>query len=93
MTVKKTLMADENLFGFSEIEESNTDNALILEEIVRELQEFLCSEVDKADSTDGVFEALMSLPEQVQEEFNKLLGKDTIKKRFLNLCQKYLLYF
>ena len=93
MTVKKTLMTDENLFGFSETEESNTDNALILEEIVRELQEFLCSEVDKADSTDGVFEALMSLPEQVQEEFNKLLGKDTIKKRFLNLCQKYLLYF
>lgn len=93
MTVKKTLMTDENLFGFSEIEESNTDNALILEEIVRELQEFLCREVDKADSTDGVFEALMSLPEQVQEEFNKLLGKDTIKKRFLNLCQKYLLYF
>ena len=91
MTVKKTLMTDENLFGFSEIEESNTDNAL--EEIVRELQEFLCSEVDKADSTDGVFEALMSLPEQVQEEFNKLLGKGTIKKRFLNLCQKYLLYF
>ena len=93
MTVKKTLMTDENLFGFSEIEESNTDNALILEEIVRELQEFLCSEFDKADSTDGVFEALMSLSEQVQEEFNKLLGKDTIKKRFLNLCQKYLLYF
>ena len=43
MSVKKTLMTDENLFGFSEIEGSNTDSALILEEIVRELQEFLCS--------------------------------------------------
>lgn len=93
MSVKKTLMTDENLFGFSEIEGSNTDSALILEEIVRELQEFLCSEVNNVDSTDGVFEALASLSEQVQEEFDKLLGKNTNKKRFLNLCQKYLLYF
>ena len=93
MSVKKTLMTDENLFSFSEIEGSNTDSALILEEIVRELQEFLCSEVNNVDSTDGVFEALASLSEQVQEEFDKLLGKNTNKKRFLNLCQKYLLYF
>ena len=93
MSVKKTLMTDENLFGFSEIEGSNTDSALILEEIVRELQELLCSEVNNVDSTDGVFEALASLSEQVQEEFDKLLGKNTNKKRFLNLCQKYLLYF
>ena len=54
----------------------------------RKPQKFLSSEVDNADSRDGVFQALTSLSKQVQEEFDKLLGEDTDKKCFLKSLPK-----
>ena len=89
MLIEKSVEASRNLFAFPQIKpESNTDNTLISEEISRELEE--SSLRDNADSPDGVFEFLVEKSNQVQEEFDKLLGEDTDKKRFLELLSKIL---
>ena len=86
MSIVKSVKTSENLFGFPQIDpEPNADNTLIFEEISSELEEFLLRESDNANSTDGVFEFLTEISNQVQEEFDKLLGEDTYKKRFLKL--------
>ena len=74
----------DNLFGFPEKEKgSEADNTLIFEEITREIEEYLLRESDDADLTGGVLEALTTIFEQVQEEFDELLGEDTNKKQSL----------
>ena len=84
----------DNLFGFPGKEKgSETDNTLIFEEITRELEEYLLRESDDADSTDGVLEALTTLSEQVQEEFDELLGEDTDNKQFLKSLKNIRLTF
>ena len=79
MPIEKSAETPENLFGFPpQIEpQPNTDNTFIFEEISRELAEFLLRENDNANWTDGVFESLAEIANQVQEEFAKLLGEDT----------------
>ena len=52
------------------------------------IREFLLRENNNADSTDSVFEFLVEISNQVQEEFDKLLGEDTNKKRFLRSLSK-----
>ena len=88
--IKKSAETPENLFGLPpQIEpQPNTDNTFIFEEISRELEEFLLRESDNANWTDGVFESLAEISNQVQEEFAKLLGEDTDKKRFLKWLTK-----
>ena len=89
MSIVKSVKTSENLFGFPQIDpEPNADNTLIFEEISSELEEFLLTESDNANSTDGVFEFLTEISNQVQEEFDKLLGEDTYKKRFLKSLSK-----
>ena len=84
MSIVKSVKTSESLFGFPQIDpEPNADNTLIFEEISSKLEEFLLRESDNANSTDGVFEFLAEISNQVQEEFDKLLGEDTYKKRFL----------
>ena len=53
---------------------------LIFEEISKKLEEFLLRENSNADSTDGVLEFLTEISNQIQEEFDELLGEDTEKK-------------
>ena len=60
----------------------------MFKEITTELEEFLLRENDNADSTDDVFEFLVEISNQAQEEFDKLFGKGTDKKRFLKLLTK-----
>ena len=60
----------------------------MFKEISTELEEFLLRENDNADSTDDVFEFLVEISNQAQEEFDKLFGKATDKKRFLKLLTK-----
>ena len=60
----------------------------MFKEISTELEEFLLRENDNADSTDDVFEFLVEISNQAQEEFDKLFGKGTDKKRFLKLLTK-----
>ena len=89
MSMEMTTELPENLFGFPEKEKrSEADNMSIFEEIRRELDEYLSRESDDADSTGGVLETLTTISEQVQEEFNELLGEDTDKKRFLKSLSK-----
>ena len=87
--MEMTTELSDNLFGFPEQEKSSeADNKLIFEEITRELEEYLFRESDNADSTDSVLEALITISEQVQEEFDELLGEDTNQKRFLKSLSK-----
>ena len=89
MLIEKSVKTLENLFSFLQIDpEPNVDNTLIFEEILSELEEFLLRENDNADSTDGVFEFLAEISNQIQKEFDELLGEDTNKKRFLKVAVK-----
>ena len=87
----ENLMAtsEEDLFKFKQKGAGlDTDNTLIFEEITRELEAYLARERNDADSTDGVFDFLTSLSNQVQDEFEELLDGDTDKKCFLRALSK-----
>ena len=74
----------KNLFGFEQIDVSSTaGNTLIFEEIRKEVEEYLLEESDDADSTDGIFDFLSTMPDTIQEEFDKLLDGNTNKKCFI----------
>ena len=90
MPIEKSVETPENLFGFPpQIKtELNAGNTFIFEETSRELEEFLLRENNNADSKDDVFEFLAEISNQVQEEFDKLLGEDTNKNRFLKSLAK-----
>ena len=89
MSVENLMETSEDLFGLEQIGAViETDNALIFEEIKRELEAYLSRESDDADSTDGVFEFLASLADQVQGEFEELIDNDSDKKRFLRALSK-----
>ena len=94
MSIEKSVEASENVFGFPQIEsESNADSKLILEEISRELEEFLLRENDNANSTDGVFVILVEISNQAQDEPDELLGEDTNKIRFFKSLSKIFALF
>ena len=60
------------------------DNALIFEEINRELETHLARESGSdQDSTDGVFDLLSSISDSIQEWFDQFFRGDNDKKRFL----------
>ena len=89
MLMEMTIELSDNLSNFLENEKGlEANNTVIFGEITRELWEYLLRESDDADSTDGVLEALTTISEQVQEEFDKLLGEDTNKKQFLKSMSK-----
>ena len=68
----------ENLFGFEQIEvDSGVDTTPIVEEINKELEEYLLDKSTNTDSTDSVFDFLEVLSNRVQEDFNELIGEDT----------------
>ena len=65
------------------------DNIVIFNEIRKDLEDYLLEQSEDVNSTDGVFEFLLSLSEKIQEEFNKLLGEDN-DKRFIKELAKVL---
>ena len=65
-----------------EVEKTSVDAVLIFEEIHKEIREYLTEEID-TDSTDGVFDLLENLTNRLHEDFDKLIGGDTDKKRFV----------
>ena len=68
------MVSTNNLFGFEQIEAySGADATFILEEIHKELEEYLPEKSINADSAGG-------LP---QEDFDELIGEDTDKKLFV----------
>ena len=81
----KNLMAtsEEDLFKFKQKGTGlDTDSTLIFEEITRELEAYLATESDDADLTDGVFDFLTTLADQV------LFDRDSDKKHFLRALSK-----
>ena len=65
-----------------------SDNALILEEITRELEAYLARESSDEDSTEGIFNILPSISDSVQEEFDEVISGDSDKKRFLRALSR-----
>ena len=87
--VEKPIETSQNLFGFSQIRAGfSTDNALIYEEILNELEEYLLRKSDDTDSTDGVFNFLALLSDQIQLEFEEVLDSNSNKKWFLRTLSK-----
>ena len=79
----------ENLFDFEPSQAGvETDNALIFEEITKELEAFLAGESDNKDSIDGIFNLLPSISDSLQEEFDELISGDSNKKCFLRALSR-----
>ena len=75
------MASTQNLFGFEEIEaDSVVDTTPIFEDINKELEEYLLEKSIDTDSTNGVFDFLEALSNQLQEDFDELIGEDTDKK-------------
>ena len=51
--------------------------ALLFEEMNKEIETFLAEENNSSDSADGVFDFLSRLSDSVQEEFHELLSGDS----------------
>ena len=84
MSIGNFMEISKNLFNLEQIGPSNeTNNTLIFEEITRELKTYLLEDSDNADSTDDIFDFVTLLADQVQGGFEKLLGSNSNKKRFL----------
>ena len=89
MSVGNSEGSRENLFDFQQSQAGvETNNALIFEEITRELEAYLATESDDQDSTDGTFDLLSSISDSVQEEFDELISGDSNKKHFLQVLSR-----
>ena len=89
MSVKSLMEMSENLFTLEQIGVGvETYNTLIFEEITKELEAYLLEESDETDSTDGIFDFLALLADQVQGEFEELLDGNSDKKLFLRALLK-----
>ena len=94
MLIENLMEASEDFLSLEQIRAGiETDNTLIFEEITRELEVYLLKTGDDADSTDGVFDFLTSLADQIQGEFEELLDGDSDKKRFLRALWKIFALF
>ena len=78
------MASNNNFFGLEQIEvdNKNFDTTRIFEEIHKEIGEYLTGEIDN-DSTNVVFDFLKTLTNHLQEDFDKLIGEDNDKKRFV----------
>ena len=64
---------------------SDTENqAILFEEISKELDTFSTKESNDKDTTDGVLDLLSTISVSVQEGFDKLISEDSDKKE---VCQ------
>ena len=89
MSVGNSEGSRENLFDFQQSQAGvETNNALIFEEITRELEAYLATESGDQDSTDGIFDLLSSISDSVQEEFVELISGDSNKKHFLQALSR-----
>lgn len=69
---------------------SNTEKqAILFEEINRELEAFLTKESNDKDATD-VLDLLLTIYDSVQEEFDKLISDGSHKKRFFKIFALFL---
>ena len=78
------MAASDNLFDLEQIKVDNTivDATRIFEKINKEVGEYLTEQIDNV-LMDGVFDFLENLTNHVQEDFDKSIGEDNNKKRFI----------
>ena len=68
---------------------SNSENqAILFEEINRELEAFLTKESNDKDATHGFLNLLSTISDSVQEEFEELVGCNSDRKRFVRALSK-----
>ena len=79
---------DNLLEEFTKIDKES--QALLFEEINKELEAFLSRENNDNEATDRVFDFLSQSSDSVQEEFDKLLAADSDKKRFVRVLPRIL---
>ena len=78
---------DNLLEEFTKIDKES--QALLFEEINKELEAFLSRENNDNEATDRVFDFLSQSSDSVQEEFDKLLAADSNKRGSSGYCQEY----
>ena len=67
----------------------NTENqAILFEEINKELEAFLTKESNDKDATDSALDLLSKISDSVQEEFDELISSHSDKKRFVRAMLK-----
>lgn len=59
------------------------DTPLLFEKTEPELKEYLSEQTVEGDSRNGIFDLLDNLTNRVQEDFDKIIGEDNDKKRFI----------
>ena len=81
---------------FSKFAGQDTENqAILFEEINKELEAFLAKENNDKDATDNVLNLLSTIPDSIQKEFGKLISSDRHRKRFdraLDAYKGYIFY-
>ena len=60
-----------------------------MKKINKEIEGFSSRENNYTDSTNGICDFLNQISDSVQEEFDELLSRDSEKKRFVRVRQKY----
>ena len=87
MSMENLEGSTENLF-FKFMGDDKEKQALLFEEINKDLEALLTKENEDKDTTDGVLDLLSSISDSAQEEFEELIGPDGNKKRFLSGLSK-----
>ena len=64
------------------------NQAILFEEINKELEAFLTKEFNEKDVTDGVLDLLSIISDSFQEEFDRLISSDSNTKRFFKALSK-----
>ena len=84
------MASTRNRFELEQIEVENTsvDATHIFEEIHKEIGDYLTGQGNDADSTDDVFDFLENLTSRLQDDFDKLIGEDSDKKRFVKALRR-----
>ena len=65
------------------------NQAILFEEINKELEAFLAKENNDKEATDNVLNLLSAIPDSVQKEFGKLISSDRDRKRFDRALDAY----
>ena len=64
------------------------NQAILVEEINKELETFLTKESNDKNATESVLDLLSTISDSVQEEIEKLISGDSNKKRFVRALSK-----
>ena len=89
------MASSNNLFELEQIVVKNTgvDATRIFEEIDKKIENYVTGQGHDADSTDSVFDFLENLTSSLHEDFHKLIGEDTNKKRFVKALTRIFTLF